>query len=83
MRQTLMERLIIFWANDWELDAAYDAKFFCDLFGASTFGVRNALTKLNNLGYINIVRLDKNVYYIKHDWYNAFSHFNQMGRVIE
>lgn len=83
MQATLMERLINYWASEWNIDEAYDTKFFCDLLGASTFGIRAALRKMNQEGYINIVHLDKNIYYVRHDWYNVFSHFNLMGRVIE
>lgn len=83
MCQTLLEKLIVFWANDWEVDAVYDAKFFCELLHASPFGIRSSMNKMNKLGYINIVRVDRRVYYIKHDWYNVFLHFNLMGRIIE
>lgn len=76
-----MQKLNDFYVNEWELDAAYDIRFFVNTFGDNYAACDWALRKMNKEGLINIINDNFRKYYIKHDWYNLFARFDHHNGV--
>ncbi|MFA6660819.1 MAG: helix-turn-helix domain-containing protein [Bacilli bacterium] len=76
--KTVSEKLIEFWASEWEIDGVYEALDFAKKYGVTRQAIVKVLNKMHDLGMVIIVRDEGCTYYIRSEWMRVFGDFGIM-----